>query len=314
MAALIVERAATALPVTLDEMKTFLRVSGSDDDSLIDVLLRSAVDACENFTARSFCHKGYRQSLDSFPYYTDTVMSQMAYPPSYYAAPRFSTTLWNYSQMIKLFAPPLVSVDRISYLAAADNQWHDMTPIPALWYPGKTYALNATAMDNNGNVQKATTAGTSKSDPPVWNKTLNGTTPEGSGSTLVWTNQGPAVLTGNTGANSSANDQFGTFLTDGDSEPARLFPGPPGNNWPAVLYVPGAVQIHFTAGFAADGSLVGDGPGLMPGCIKTAIMQCVANWYENREAAMLGQWSELPNHCKMLLWTKRVLDYQPTRG
>jgi len=108
--------------------------------------------------------------------------------------------------------------------------------------------------------------------------------------------------------------QFGSFVIDPDSEPARIFPGPPGNFWPQVLYMPNSVQIHFTAGFATDGSIEGSGLGQMPGCVKMAILQCVANWYENREAAMLGNFGELPNHCKMLLWTKRVLDFQPTRG
>jgi hypothetical protein len=241
----------------------------------------------------------------------------MAYPPSYYALPRYSTTLWNYSQMIKLLRPPLVSVDRISYLAASDQQWHDLVPVPKLWYPGTVYAANALVMDNNANVQKCTSPGTSDSNPPTWNTRIGGTTteqnpdPGGEGSgPVVWVNEGPFADT----PPETTQGQFGSYLEDTDSEPGRIFPGPPGNFWPQVLYVPNAVQVHFTAGYAEDGSEVGEGPGLMPGVFKTAIMQCLANWYENREAAMLGNFSELPNHVKMLLWSKRVLDMQPTRG
>jgi hypothetical protein len=91
------------------------------------------------------------------------------------------------------------------------------------------------------------------------------------------------------------------------TEPARVFPGPAGSNWPGVLYSPDSVQVHYTAGYSADDKAV-------PGVFKTAIMLCVANWYENREAAQSGQWSELPNHIKMLLWSKRILDFAPTRG
>jgi hypothetical protein len=311
MAALVVEKLATATPVTLAEVKNFLRVDIDDDDALILILIQAAVDACENFTARSFCFKGYRQSLDSFPYFTDSVQSQAAYPPSYYSMPMYSTTLWNYSQMIKLFAPPLASVDRISYLAAADNQWHDLVPVPALWYPGTDYVANETVMDNNGNVQKCTTPGTSTANTPIWATTTGATTteqspdPSGEGKgPIAWLNMGPFAGNNFAGA---VQGQFGSFIVDPDSAPARIFPGPPGNFWPQVLYVPNAVQIHFTAGYSPDGSLV-------PGCIKTAIMQCIANWYENREAAMMGNFGELPNHCKMLLWTKRVMDFQPTRG
>lgn len=315
MAALVIERAATAAPVTLDEAKNFCRVSLTDDDLLFTTLIEAATEAAELFTNRSFCIKGFRQSLDSFPYFVDTVMSQMAYPPSYYSLPRYSTTLWNYSQMIKLFRPKLVSVDRLSYLSAGDSQWHDMVAAPPLWYPGTPYTVGMKVMDNNVNVQRCTTAATSDANPPVWNKTLGGTTtevqpdPESEGTGVVWTNDGPLNP-----AVSGGNSQFGLYITDADSEPARIFPGPPGFFWPPVLYVPNSVQIHFTAGFAVDGSQVGNGPGQMPGRVKTAILQTVAHWYENREPVQPGSMNELPEHCKMLLWGLRVLDMQPTRG
>lgn len=315
MAALVIEIAATAQPVTLDEAKVFLRVSLTDDDLLITTLIEAATESAELFTNRSFCIKGFRQSLDSFPYFIDTVMSQNAFPPSYYSLPRYSTTLWNYSQMIKLFRPKLISVNRITYLSSDDSQWHDMVPAPALWYPGTVYAVNTLVMDNNVNVQKCTTPGTSNSNPPVWNKTLGGTTtevqpdPESEGSGVVWTNQGPLNA-----AISGGNSQFGMYMTDPDSEPGRIFPGPPGFFWPPVLYVPNAVQIHFMAGYATDGSVVGNGPGQMPGRVKMAILQTVAHWYENREPVQPGTMNELPEHCKSILWGLRVLDMQPTRG
>jgi hypothetical protein len=315
MAALVVEKAAAAQPITLTEAKNYLRVSVDDDDVLITTLIEAATEAAELFTNRSFCIKGFRQSLDSFPYFVDTVMSQMAYPPSYYALPRYSTTLWNYSQMIKLFRPKLVSIDRISYLSSDDSQWHDMVAAPPLWYPGTVYASGAKVMDNNTNVQLCTTPGTSDSNPPTWNKTTGGTTaeaqpdPEGEGTGVVWTNQGPLNA-----AISGGNSQFGLYITDADSEPGRIFPGPPGFFWPPVLYVPNAVQIHFTAGYATDGSVVGNGPGQMPGRVKTAILQTVSSWYENRESVQPGSFNELPAHCKSILWSLRVLDFQPTRG
>src|SRR6266568_3277186 len=209
-------------------------------------------------------------------------MSQMAYPPSYYALPRYSTTLWNYSQMIKLFAAPLVSVDRITYLSNADSQFHDLVAVPKLWYPGTSYSTLDLVMDNNANVQKCTVAGTSDAQPPTWNKNLSGNTieqnpdPLGEGTVgVTWQNQGP--LSPQIGISNPS--QFGTYMIDSTTEPARIFPGPPGATWPSVLYVPNAVQIHFTAGYSEDGSKV-------PAAIKTAMLQLVGNWYENREAAM----------------------------
>lgn len=312
MASLKVAVPAANQPVTLQVMKNFLRVDGTEDDFLIgNILLPAATRLCETFTRRCFCYTQFIQGLDSFPYFVDTVMSQQAFPPSYYALPMYSTTLWNYSQMIKLFRPPLVSVDRISFLSSDDQQWHDLTPIPPLWYPGTVTALNAKVMDNNANVQKCTQAGTTAANPPTWNTEIGGTTveetdPQGEGEGPVqWENLGPLQPQQDEASQPLA--QFGPFFVDNQSEPGRIFPGPPGGFWPPVLYVPNAVQIHFTAGYSADGTDV-------PPSILAAVMQCVANFYENREAAMLGNYGELPSHCKALLWNDRVEDYQPTRG
>lgn len=300
MSALVIEIPPVNEPLTLTDTKNFLRVETSQDDILIGYLITAAREAVEAFANRSLCNKGYRMALDSFPYFTDTVMSQMAFPPSYYAMPRYSTTLWNYSQMIKLYAPPLVTVDRITYLASNDQQFHDLVPAPSLWYPGTSYTASPvmTVTDGNGNVQVCITPGVADHNPPVWSKLTGGITTEATG--VRWQNQGP--VTALEGAN-----EFGPFVFDPDSEPGRVFPGPPGAMWPSIMYVPNAVQIHYTAGYGVDGTNV-------PGVFKVAMLQCVANWYENREAAMTGNFRELPNHVQMLLWSKRCLDFQPTRG
>jgi hypothetical protein len=229
MASLIIEKQPTAEPVSLGVMKNFLRVTFTNDDVLIAGLIQAARELCEAFTNRSFCYKGYRQCHDAFPYATDTINSQNSMPPSYYAYPRYSTSMWNYSMQIKLFAAPLVSVERITYLNAGDSQYHDLVPTPPLWYPGTVYILNTVVMDNNGNQQKCTTAGTSTSLPPTWATALNASTteasPDGGGEgtgPVVWQNIGPLnpakILPGGPGG------QFGLFMVDSDNEPARIFP------------------------------------------------------------------------------------------
>jgi uncharacterized phiE125 gp8 family phage protein len=216
-------------PVDVETAKNFLRVTTDADDTLIGVLITAAREVVETFTGRSLANKQYRQSLDSFPYFVDSALSQQAYPPSYYSLPSYSTTMWNYSQMIKLFAPPLLSVDAVKYIAT------------------------------------------------------NGTL----------TTIDPA-----------------NYIVDSASEPARIFPGPAGGNWPSCLYVPNAVQINFTSGYDTDPSV---GPGVPKG-IVIAILMLVAGYYENREAQAPGSFSELPNHIQQILWSHRVLDFQPTRG
>ncbi len=128
MSALVVVQQPTSEPVDLATAKNFLRVTTDNDDTLISTLISAARGVVETFTGRSIATKTYRQSLDSFPYYTDTMLSQMAYPPSYYSLPRYSTTLWNYSQMIKLFAPPLLSVLSIDYLDSTTGEKQTLDP------------------------------------------------------------------------------------------------------------------------------------------------------------------------------------------
>ncbi len=62
----------------------------------------------------------------------------------------------------------------------------------AVWRPTFSYGLNAIIVDPAGNVQQATTGGTTASSQPPFNATQGMTTPDG---TVTWTNEGP--LSGN---------------------------------------------------------------------------------------------------------------------
>lgn len=306
MAGLRVEIAPQGMPVSLADMKNYLKVPYLDDDALISMMISGATELVEAFTARSLINKGYVQTLDSPPYFTDTVMSQMAYPPSYYSLPRYSTTLWNYSQMIKLLVSPLVSVTNIAYLSSVDSQYHSLLPAPPPWYPNIAIAAGAQFEDGNGNLITAQNAGTSGFNPPTWATIIGNTTIDNPGpNQVVWLNGGPAQLN----SLSVSGDAANTFFFDTVSEPPRIFPGPAGSFWPSVLYVPNAFQIHFVAGHGANSTIA-----KVPVPLIQAIHQLVAGWYGNREAFSPGNMKEMPYHIKMLLWSKRVLDMQPTRG
>ncbi len=123
MSGFIIQKAPTVEPVTLAQAKNHLRVDITDDDDYIAELVSGAREACEVFCGRSFAIKSYMQTLDAFPYYTDTVFSQNALPPSYSSLPTYSCTAWNYSQMIKLYMPPAIAVQGIDYTdAEGSNQ------------------------------------------------------------------------------------------------------------------------------------------------------------------------------------------------
>lgn len=307
MAGLKVEFPTLTRCVSLVDMKNFLRCDDiTEDDTLILGLIDAATIACENFTRRSFISKGFLQTLDAFPYFTDSMLSQQAYSPGYNSLPRYSTQLWNYSQMIKLFRPPLISVDRITYMDAGLMSFVDLVPQPLPWYPQTVYKVGSQVADSNGNLQTLNptdpcSLDTQKSGirPPTWNKTLNGLTVESSPATAIWTCGGKLD-----------QGEFGSYIVDNTSEPCRLFPGlgntGPTGNWPQVLHVPNSVQIHFTAGYGPNASDV-------PANCIIGIMQTVSDCYENRLPVKEDE-EQLPRHVRQLLWPSRCLDVSPTRG
>lgn len=297
MSYLVEEVAPLAEPLDETDVKNFLKVNVSNDDPYITDLIQSAREEVEGFTGRSIVSKGYRQSLDSFPYFVDTVMSQMAYPPSYYSLPRYSTTLWNYSQMIKLLRSPLQRVTSISYSDSVTGNIDYLYPALFNWQRLHEYFIADAIEDSNGNMQVITAVAesdedkTSMSGPtePTWSAVVNGTTTDGA---LTWTCQGPPP-------------DSGDFVYDADSCPPRIFPLP-GQTWPPVLYVPNAVQIHFIAGYGNDGAGA-------PAALRQAMRILIWDAYYNRDHNVQGSISQNPA-LQRLLWRWRVADLSPTRG
>ena len=57
----------TSFPVTLQEAKDYLKISGSDQDAEINQLIATATDIGEKITGRDFLNKTYKGFLDYFP-------------------------------------------------------------------------------------------------------------------------------------------------------------------------------------------------------------------------------------------------------
>ncbi len=299
MPALVVEIPPVAEPILLADAKNWCRVTVTQDDSTISELIQAAREHVENETSLSLVNNGYRHSLDAPPYFTDTVLSQRAYPPSYYALPQYSTTLWNYSQMIKGFVSPLVAVTAIDYLDYASQSWKTLLPTPFAWEANAVYTLGEQIGDGTpGNLQQVTGYGNTQNEDgtyssgastPVWSATLGGTTADGG---LVWKNMGPAPK--------------GDFLVDYDSQPPRIFPLL-GSFWPAVLYEPNALVLHYVAGFGNTGDAV---PATIRSCMKTYI----SFYYDNRGAVDPKAEQAMLMGIKRRLATFRALDFAPTNG
>jgi hypothetical protein len=300
MAYITEEIAPLAEPLLLIDVKNHLKVpvGVTADDTFIAELIQAAREEVEGYTGRSLVNTGYNQVLDSFPYFVDSVMSQMAYPPSYYSLPRYSTTLWNYSQMLKLLRSPLREVTRIDYVDSVTTQTLSLLPAPAPWAPNIKFAIGDEIQDSNGNLQEVTAVDESQANEdgtvssgastPVWNITQGGTTTDAG---LTWTNQGLAPA--------------GDFLYDNITCPGRIFPMP-GQSWPPVLYVPNAVSIHYIAGYGNDGTAV-------PATLRSAMRILISEGYYNRELSVSGSISENPR-LQRLLYRWKIHIKAATRG
>jgi hypothetical protein len=299
MAYIVEEIAPLAEPLLLNDVKNYLKLplNVSQDDAFINELIQAAREEAEGFTGRSMVNKGYRQSLDSFPYNLDTLTSQMAYPPSYYSAPRYSTTLWNYSQMIKLMRSPLQSVSKITYTDSVTQQIQALYPAMFSWQPLHEYFIGDKIEDSNGNLQIVTAVSEGDEDStsmsgttqPTWSAVLNATTAD---AMITWTCLG-------------APPDTGDFVYDADTCPPRIFPLP-GQTWPPVLYVPNAVQIHFVAGYGNDGKGT-------PAAMRSAMRLMISDGYFNRDISIPGSIAQNPT-LQRLLWRWRVTQLAPTRG
>ena len=58
---------AVVEPITLDEVKTNLKITTTDYDTILTPMIKTAVSKCEGVTGRDFITKSYRAYLDKFP-------------------------------------------------------------------------------------------------------------------------------------------------------------------------------------------------------------------------------------------------------
>jgi hypothetical protein len=199
--------------------------------------------------------------------------------------------------MIKLLRSPLQAVSKITYTDSVTQLIQALYPSLFNWMPLNEYVIGDKIEDSNGNLQVVTAVTEGDEDhtsmsgatQPTWATGVNATTTDGM---ITWTNFG-------------APPDSGDFVYDADSTPPRIFPNP-GQTWPPVLYVPNAVQIHFTAGYGNDGKG-------SPAAMRQAMRLIIADAYFNRESAVAGSVSANPALVR-LLWRWRVPNMSPTRG
>ncbi len=101
-----------------------------------------------------------------------------------------------------------------------------------------------------------------------------------------------------------------TYYVDTTSEPARIVPMP-SLTWPTTqLYLPGSVQITYTAGSYGDGY----NTNTCPFAVRAAILLLLGHLYEHRETVSELSLKEIPLGAKALLDTVRFESFTFASG
>ncbi|MBI3440665.1 MAG: phage head-tail connector protein [Proteobacteria bacterium] len=106
-------------PLTLSEMKLFLRVDHGNDDTLVTGLISTARQLCENATGRSLITRSYSLYLDEWPRQSRMSPSSL-FRTGWWDGMREGADIFLNSGFLTLPQPPLLSVTRIN-VYAADN-------------------------------------------------------------------------------------------------------------------------------------------------------------------------------------------------
>lgn len=307
---------AAVEPITLVEMKNYLRVDAgfTQDDALIGGLISTVREHAELITGRCIARRTFRMVLDSFPYYTDTIQSQLAYPPSYYSLPRYSTTLWNYSQMIKLTRDPVKSIQRIRYV---DPNGNAQILLPSQSYGDLVLGADPTQITSAANPFTSDFVGQTLTIVSGAGFTAGDYTIESVADAIATLDRAAGTGSSVSGVSYITAD----LVVDLMSEPCRIFPVP-GQYWPPCLYVANAVEIDFTAGYDSTNSASTETAVIQtppeqqpdqvvalytPNRLRQGMFMLAAKWYDNRDDADTERIDDI-------LRGASVVDFAPTRG
>jgi len=108
------------MPVTLDEVKTFGRLDGVDEDALIEMFLQAATQAAEEYTGRAIMQQTIVMKMDFFP----GIVALL---------PRFLATS---ARPVPLARPPLVAVTHVRTLYEDDSVLEDWDLANGYWLTG----------------------------------------------------------------------------------------------------------------------------------------------------------------------------------
>jgi len=120
-------------PITLDEAKLHLRVSGTDDDAYIQGLVTAVRQHLEKIENRCFMTQTLRMQLDSFPDLPNATLK--FFIPTYSVESYLARAISLMSGPLRLMRSPVQSVTSVKYLDA-NGVLQTLTQNPGAGLPG----------------------------------------------------------------------------------------------------------------------------------------------------------------------------------
>lgn len=273
-----------AEPCDLNEIKSHLRVDGSDEDELISAWITAARQYCEDITARQIVTATFKMTMDRFPYSVGGWRSLESY-----AAGGGGTIVIPRAPLQSVSAITYVdstgatsTVSSSDYLVRVEKQPARVTPAYGLFWP--TARVQAEAIIINFVAGQIT----------------------------------PFVAV----ASTDVCTALGRTYTNGDI--LRLFNSggalPAGLAALTDYYVISASGSTFKlsltlSGAAVDITDIGQGTHFASNPssglaeiegLRAAIKLMVGHWYENRETSSEGNLKDIPMGVEALLWQRRI--------
>ena len=143
-------------PVSLADVKTFLRIDGSADDAILTMLIASARRSAEEYTKRAFITQTWKLVMDRFTEWNECL------PSGYFQAP--TPFLVNGSQAIQLSRQPIQSITSIKTTDSSNTATTVVTSVYTLDTASGRILLNEgsrwpTALRSNSAVEITFVAG-----------------------------------------------------------------------------------------------------------------------------------------------------------
>ncbi len=253
-----------AEPVTLAQAKLHLRVDIDDDDDLIDALITSAREMCEDYTERAFAASTWELCLDCWP-------SGPIYLPRSPALKVLSITYIDTAGTVQTLDATLYTVDlksiRPRIVPAYNQRW------PA--HRSQINAITVTFMAGYARLAEVSDESVGTSAAAAAQDFQLASIPATAGSVVVGIAQGTGIVLEDDGDGAmTMTDDGGTGLT--------LVSG-------TIDTDTGAGHLVFSAPLTADKSITADYQGMVADVPKRAVqamLMLIGGWYENREAVI----------------------------